>query len=72
MEGSIINENERAESGNTLVLLLKRPYLLTFAIVTAILTFVYSQHSFTHPMYTEKIFFDDGPRIFGSLCPSTA
>lgn len=62
-----LNENEKPHSGNTFILLIKKPYLLTFAIVTAVLTFVYSQHSFTLPMYAEEIFGKDGPTIFGVL-----
>lgn len=65
--GSIINENEKAENGNTFILLLKRPFLLSFALVTAVMTFVYSQHSFILPMFTEKIFSNDGPGIYGTL-----
>ena len=62
-----LKENEKAEKGNTFILLLKRPYLLTYTLMTAVITFVYVQHAFSLPIYTEKIYGSEGPQLYGVL-----
>lgn len=52
---------------NTLALLLKRPFLLVFSLISIVVTFVYSQHVFSIPIYVNKIFNENGPKIFGTV-----
>ena len=52
---------------STLEALLKKPILLTFCFISSLLTFVYSQHTFTLPIYMNNIFGDFGARNFGML-----
>lgn len=62
-----LNADERAERGNTFLLLLRKPYVLTFTLITAVLTFVYSQHSFSLPIFSNSLLGEDGPKVFGVL-----
>ena len=59
--------NERAETGGLIPVLLRRPYLLAFAGISLLLTFVYSQFSFSMPLQLNALFAENGPMIFGSL-----
>lgn len=52
---------------STLEAILKKPILLIFCFISAFLTFVYSQHTFTLPIYMDNIFGDYGARNFGML-----
>jgi len=61
------NENERAQEGNLLSVLLKRPYLVAFATVSMIYSFMYSQFGFITPMQMRKLFSIDGPKLYGSI-----
>jgi MFS family permease len=63
-EGSL---DEKAEEGGLLQVLLRRPFLLAFALVSLLLTFVYSQFSFSLPLQMEALFPERGPLFFGSL-----
>lgn len=64
-------ENLTAEESpvecSTLEAILKKPVLLGFCFISAFLTFVYSQHTFTLPIYMDGIFGDFGARNFGML-----
>jgi len=57
---------ERAEDGNALKLLLARPRLLFFALMVAVIQFVYAQLSFSFPLFLSDIFGERGPSLFGS------
>ena len=61
------NENEKAEEGNLLSVLLKRPYLIAFASVSMIFSFMYSQYGFIIPIQMDNLFSSSGPKLYGSL-----
>lgn len=63
----LYNENEKAEEGNLLSVLIKRPYLIAFATVSMIYSFMYSQYGFITPMQMDKLFSSNGPKLYGSL-----
>jgi len=58
---------EKAESGSTLSILLKRPIFLAFSFISLIYTFVYSQNYFSLPLYLNEIFKESGARVYGSI-----
>lgn len=62
-----INENEKGESGSLLSVILKRPALLAFSLVSMIYSFVYSQSNFSIPLQVKNIFPEQGSVLFGSL-----
>ncbi|MBZ9635048.1 MDR family MFS transporter [Clostridium sp. FP1] len=61
------NENEKAEEGSLLNVLLKRPYLIAFATISMIYSFMYSQFGFITPMQMDKLFSAEGPKLYGSI-----
>jgi MFS family permease len=61
------SENERAETGGLLKALLKRPFLLGFAFLSLLLTFVYSQYTFSLPLQMEFLYPRSGPVYYGTL-----
>ncbi|MGH4122421.1 MAG: MDR family MFS transporter [Clostridium sp.] len=61
------NENEKAQEGSLLSVLLKRPYLIAFATVSMIYSFMYSQFGFITPIQMRKLFSIDGPKLYGSI-----
>jgi len=61
------NENEKAQEGSLLSVLLKRPYLIAFATVSMIFSFMYSQFGFITPMQMDKLFSTAGPKLYGSI-----
>ncbi len=61
------NENEKAQQGSLISVLLKRPYLIAFATISMIYSFMYSQFGFITPMQMDKIFSVDGPKLYGSI-----
>ncbi|MBW9159160.1 MDR family MFS transporter [Clostridium tagluense] len=61
------NENEKAEEGSLLSVLLKRPYLIAFATISMIYSFMYSQFGFITPMQMDKLFSAEGPKLYGSI-----
>ncbi|MGH4140172.1 MDR family MFS transporter [Clostridium sp.] len=63
----LYNENERAQEGSMIFVLLKRPYLIAFATVSMIFSFMYSQFGFITPMQMRKLFSIDGPKLYGSI-----
>jgi len=48
-----------------LAVLARRPMLLVFAIVLALLNLVYAQHQFSLPLFLEEALGSDGPSAFG-------
>ncbi len=62
-----ISNQERAESGNSISVFLKRPNLVIFTALTAMATFIYSQHSFVIPLQMEQFFSGRGAEYFGYL-----
>jgi len=59
--------NERPETGNALKILLKKPVLYGFALISIIFSFVYAQSTFSLPLYLEKVFSVNGPKYYGIL-----
>jgi MFS family permease len=58
---------ERAEEGSLLAVLLRRPFLLAFLFISALLSLVYSQSYFSLPLQCAALFGERGPRTFGLL-----
>jgi MFS family permease len=67
VNAELYNENENAQEGNLLSVLLKRPYLIAFALVSMIYSFMYSQFGFITPMQMRKLFSSNGPELYGSI-----
>ena len=69
MEEEVIsNDFERAEEGSVFSVLLKRPQILAFAIISMLLTFSYSQVGFSLPLYAKDLFgIEKGAQVFGML-----
>lgn len=61
------NPDEKPVEGSTLAAILARPVLVAFCLISSILSFVYSQHTFTLPIYMNGIFGENGARNFGML-----
>ena len=59
--------DEKAETGGLFPVLLRRPFLLAFSIISLLLTFVYSQFSFSLPLQLKDLFQDRGPMLYGIL-----
>ncbi|WP_432662121.1 MFS transporter [Wukongibacter baidiensis] len=66
------SSEERAEEGNIVSVLLKRPMLLTFAIISIIISFVYSQFTFSIPIQTNELFGEIGKKYFGIIMTTNA
>lgn len=62
-----LSANERAEKGGLIPVLLKRPFLLAFSFLSLLLTFVYSQYTFSLPLQMEFLFPQSGPVFYGTL-----
>ncbi|MEA1975455.1 MAG: MFS transporter [Bacillota bacterium] len=64
----IIEEGlEKSVKGSAIKVLLKRPVLLIFAILSLGYHFTYSQWSFLMPMHLESLFTNEGAKLFGML-----
>ena len=59
--------NERAEEGSLVKVLLKRPGLVAFALICALYSFVHAQCAFTTPLQVKSLFGTEGPKLYGSL-----
>ena len=62
-----INENERSETGSVVSVILKRPALLAFSLVSMIYSFIYAQSNFSLPLQVKNIYPEEGSVLFGSL-----
>lgn len=60
-------DDEKAEKGTMLDVLIKRPQLIFFCFIAMVYSFVYGQHPFMIPIQVTKVFGDNGPAIFGTL-----
>jgi len=63
----VYNEDEKAEEGNFIHALLKRPVLICFAVISIVYSFVYSQYSFSIPIQINNLFKNNGSEIYGSV-----
>lgn len=62
-----INENEKSETGSVVAVILKRPALLAFSLVSMIYSFIYAQSNFSLPLQVKNIYPEEGSVLFGSL-----
>ncbi|MTI66474.1 MAG: MFS transporter [Firmicutes bacterium] len=62
-----LSDSEKAELGSVFKALLKRPFLIGFAIIYSLLTFSYSQHAFSIPLQLNDIFGDASSKMFGTI-----
>jgi MFS family permease len=62
-----IPPGERAETGNVVKIFFKKPILYGFAFISIIFSFVYSQSSFSLPLFLNQLFGERGPKYFGTL-----
>lgn len=58
---------ERAEKGNTIQMLLKRPHICLFMGLSILYNFVYNQHKFSLPITLNNQFNENGAKVFGYL-----
>lgn len=66
-EEGLTAEGEQAEEGTLRQALFRRPRLIIFTLISLILSFVYSQFTFSLPLQMEEFFPLQGPFYFGSL-----
>ncbi|MFU0824343.1 MDR family MFS transporter [Clostridium sp.] len=62
-----IDDEEKSESGSILSVMLKRPALLVFSLVSIIYSFVYAQSNFAIPLQVKALFPEEGALMFGTL-----
>lgn len=63
-----LSNQEKAEEGGLISVLLKRPGLIAFAAVATIYSFVYVQHSFSIPLQIKDLFGESsGSKMFGTV-----
>jgi MFS family permease len=58
---------ERAEVGNIIKVLMKRPILIAFVFISIIYSMVYAQYSFGVPLFANHVFGLMGPRYYGII-----
>lgn len=61
------NIDEQKENGSVFMVIVKRPYLFIFALVSLVYSFVYAQSGFMIPLQIKTIFPDKGAMLYGSL-----
>lgn len=64
--------NEKSEAGNIISVLLRRPLLLIFAVISIVISFVYSQFNFSIPLQTNELFGNEGKKYFGIIMTTNA
>lgn len=62
-----VDEDEKAEGGSVFALLLRRPVMLAFAILSTVYSFAYSQGNFSTTLQVKEIFTNDPSRVVGFL-----
>jgi MFS family permease len=65
-------DGEKAETGNLLAVLWKRPFFLIFLVTYFFYTFVYTQDCFCLPLYLDQRFPGNGSQVFGVLMTANA
>ncbi len=59
-------EQEKFVEGNVFQALFKRPFLVAFVVINAVISFIYSQHGFIMPLQLRDLFgIENGPIYFG-------
>jgi MFS family permease len=66
-EQVIVNEDEKAAEGSVIKVLIKRPMVLAFALLTSVYSFAYSQGNFSTTLQLKQIFGNQASKILGSL-----
>ncbi|MCG0275370.1 MAG: MFS transporter [Thermosediminibacteraceae bacterium] len=69
---NLLSEYERAEEGGTLAVLMKRPILLAYALIGVLYSLVYSQSTFSLPIYLKELFGESGSDFFGAVMSANA
>ena len=67
-----LDNGERAETGNTFKVLIKRPFFLAFMAISFLYTFIYIQDGFSLPLYLDKLFSYQSSHIYGVLMTANA
>ena len=62
-----LSEHEAAFDGSAMKALLKRPALIVFSLLSALLSWVYSQNAYALPLHMIDIFADAGARLYGFI-----
>lgn len=66
-ENEILTEDERAEEGSVFSVLLKKPTVLIFALLSSVYSFAYSQGNFGTPLQLKEIFGDRAAELMGGI-----
>lgn len=66
-EKNILDDDEKGEEGSIFTVILKRPALLLFSLVSVIYSFVYSQSNFAIPLQMKALYPEEGAFMFGTL-----
>lgn len=61
------NEYEKAEEGSVLKVLLQRPMVLAFAVLSSVYSFAYSQGNFSSTLQLKQLFGDNASKVLGSV-----
>jgi MFS family permease len=61
------NSTEKAHRGNLIKALLSRPQLLILAISATFFSFAYSQSLFALPLYTARLYGEQGATLYGTM-----
>lgn len=66
------NHLEKAEKGNTLKMLWKRPHLCLFLLISIGYSFAYSQHNFALPITLKALYGNRSSNLFGLIMSANA
>lgn len=67
-----VREEEKSETGNVFMVLLRRKKLLVFLIINTVLSIASTQATFSLPLMLDKVFGTDGARNYGFVMSSNA
>lgn len=62
-----LDEEEKLETGNTIITFLKRPVLVAFTVLGILTSFVYAQSGFALPITLTELFHEKGSIYFGNI-----
>lgn len=63
----LINQKEKAEEGSLLAVLLRRPIILVFALLSTVYSFVYAQYPYCIPIQLNDLFKVNSAKIYGTV-----
>ncbi|MDF2673321.1 MAG: major facilitator superfamily protein [Clostridiales bacterium] len=66
-ERIINNEDEKAEEGSVLHVLIQRPMVIAFALLSSVYSFAYSQGNFSTTLQLKQLFGDNASKVLGSI-----